>query len=298
MTLNSHQQEEFQKKKSVRVQYQMEDRVRMRVTAQYQKGTMSASIKLIGIRVPTLKDLGLFNTFEKLSLYTEGLVLISGPYNSGKTTLASAIVEEINNTRSANIVTIEDPIEYVFINHKSIIQQRQIGRDVNSFVEGVKQCRNEDVDVVVISENQEPEIIRHIFALAGSGKLVIYLREDLSAIQSLERLFRKFNTAEIEGAYKTLADIFCAAVSLRLIPKATTGMIAAYDLLFSNRSVSSLIAEGKIRQLISIMQTSPEAGMTTLDQHLYSLIHKEIIRPEVGLSQAVDKENFAVKLRR
>jgi len=298
VVLNEKEQADLQEKKVVKTVYVLEGKVRFRVSAHFQKGGLSVGLKLINPRVHSLDDLNLGSNFKKLASFNEGLIVLSGPYNSGKSTILAAVIEEINRTKNKNIVTIEDPVEYIFINDKSIIEQRQVGRDVNSFLEGIEQCRDEDVDVVVVTGSDGPHIIQPIVDMASSGRLVFFVTDSVSVIHTLERILAAFPAAQQQRAREMLAETLVSICSFRLLSRSTgSGGALAYGMLFSNASVQSLLRDGKIAQLITSMQTSQAEGMITLDQQLFMLVQQGVITPEVALEEAVDKNNLRAKLR-
>lgn len=297
MVLNDKQKEILQSQREVCAVYIMEDKIRFRVNVFYQKNALAATLKIIPMKIPGLSDLSLPRSVKELASLEKGLIVISGTYNSGRSTTAAALIEEINKTKSKNILTIERPIEYLFLNNRSIIEQREVGRDAVSFTEALNYCKQEDVDVILVGENSEPGVTQLILDLASSGRLVFLIMNTVTSIQSIDWIISSFRPSEKEQARDMLSQVLLAAVSQRLLPKVNGGLALAMEVLINIPAVSSLIRDGKTKQIISILQSSREEGMMSLDQSLANLTKNGEISDLTGLEEAIDKANFKIMIR-
>jgi len=290
--LDDFQRRVLEEKKNISFVYLFEDKIRMRINIFYQRGAPAVSMKLIPLQVPSIQDLGLSKAVLAFTDLEYGLVIISGPYGSGRTTTASAIIEEINKKRSKNIITIEKPIEYIFTNNKSNIEQREIGRDAVSFVEALKYSRQEDVDIMLIGDNDEEGIVPLILEFASSGRLVFYIMDALSSVQTIEKFLGKFGSAD-QARINTLFSRTLQGIYVqRLVPRVGGGKIAGEEILLANSAVQTVIASGKVQQLESIIQTSQAEGMISLDQSLARAVKNGEVSLEIAQEQAIDKQNL------
>jgi len=258
---------------------------RFRVNIFYQKGLLSLSFHYVPAAIKSFKDLGLDEAAEKLLKENSGLLVIAGAYNSGKTSTAVSFIEEINKNIAKNIVTLEDPIEYLFVGKQSLVVQRQVGSDINNIVEGLDYCLAEDVDIVYVNEIKDEEMFNQAmlktFELASGNCLVILEINADSSARVLEKILdgvgRKMSA---EAARYNLADILTGVIVQKLVKRRGGGLILANEVLLNNSAVKSLIREGKIYQLESVMQTSRKEGMISLEKSLSNLIAAGEIRPE------------------
>lgn len=258
---------------------------RFRVNVFYQKGLLAASFHHISGVIKSFNDLGLGEVCGNFLKASSGLLAIAGSYNSGKTTTAASFIEELNKTKALNIITIEDPIEYLFVSKTSFITQRQIGTDVNTVSEALDYCLSEDVDVVYINEIKDGHSLgpamRKIFDLASGNCLVVLEINADSSERVLEKiLIGVSESMPPEAARYNLADILVGVLSQKLVKRRGGGMVLANEILLNNEAVKSLIREGKIYQLESVMQTSRRQGMIRMDKSLESLIESGEIRRE------------------
>lgn len=258
---------------------------RFRINIFYQKGLLALSFHYIPGVIKSFKDLGLAEACHKFFKFNSGLLIIAGTYNSGKTTTVAALIEELNKTKALNIITVEDPIEYLFISKTSLIMQRQIGVDVNSVADALDYCLSEDVNVVYINEIKDDQDLNSampkIFELASGNCLVIL---EINA-DSIERVLEKILTdvsvnLPAEAARFNLADILVGVLVQKLVKRRGGGLILANELLLNNAAAKALIREGKIYQLKSVIQTSKKEGMISMDKSLDNLIELSEVRRE------------------
>jgi twitching motility protein PilT len=256
---------------------------RFRIDIYYQKDLLSITFNHIQEKIRTWDELGMPEIIRSLIKFNAGLLIVCGPNNSGRTTTSCALIEEINNTEVRNIITLEDPIENVFINKKSIIEQRQVGRDVISFEKGLVHCLNEDVDVVYINEIKQgfADVISLILELAAGNSLVILELNSENSLRVLEKIINLGSAQISKEALKfNLADSLLGIICQRLIPARGGGVALASEILTMSAPIKSLIREGKIYQLESIIQTSREEGMISMKKSTEDLIRAGKIKKE------------------
>jgi len=258
---------------------------RFSINVFYQKRLLAISFHFIPGAVRNFKDLGLAEVCNNFLHVASGLLIIAGAYNSGKTTTAASLIEELNKTKTLNIITIEDPIEYLFVSKTSLIMQRQIGTDVNTVADALDYCLSEDIDVVYLNEIKDNEvfnsILPKIFELASGNCLVILEINADSSVRVLEKILAGVSAnLPAEAARYNLADILAGVLVQKLIKRRGGGLILANEILLNNAAAKSLIREGKIYQLESVMQTSRKEGMISMEKSLNNLIEAGKIRRE------------------
>jgi len=255
---------------------------RFRVNVFYQKGLPALSFHYIPAVPKKLTDLRFPEILNNLIMCRSGLIIIAGSKFSGKTTIAASIIEEVNINKRRHIATIEDPIEYLFVNKRSIIEQRQVGRDVKSVVKGLHHCLEEDVDIVYLGEIRKElaEVLPLIFELASGNSLVVLEINSNSAVRTVEKILNSFDNNQTESARYNLADVLVGITVHKLVNRVGGGIILVSEVLLANAAVKSLIREGKIYQLESVMQTSRREGMISMDKAIEELIEAGEIKPE------------------
>jgi len=287
----------IKEKKEIKFVFDWLNKVRFRVHIFQQKGYFSVSLKLIGLAIQSLEELNLPKIVESFAQMEQGLLFITGPFNSGRSTTLAAILQEINRIRKEHILYLEEVSEQLFVNEQSIIEQRQVGTDVESFIAGLLSAKDEDVNVVAVSEVPNNESLEILLELAESGRLVIALLDYASAVSALDGLVSKFNDAKISWARNVLADFLIGIVVQRLVPTVDGEMILAVEVLTPSPSAKALIKEGRFAQLDSIIQTSRAEGMISLDRSLLDLVQKGRISPENALANSSDPKVLKNLLR-
>jgi len=290
--------EEFETKKDLKYIYDWLSKARFRVHAFQQKGYFSISLKLVPSKIHNLADLGLpkiINDFLKVS---SGLVFITGPFNSGRSTTLASMIQTINQTQSKHILYLEEPIEHLFVNDKSVIEQREVGQDVDSFAEGLRSAKDEDVDIVAVSKVEGPEVIELLLELAESGRLVIALMDNYSAITALEEIVSEFTDAKVDWSKNILSELLVGVIDQRLIPTIDGDMVLAVGILTLSPSSKALIKEGRFSNLESIIQTSKAEGMISLQRAIYELAQKGKISAEAAVSHASDATDMKKMLKK
>lgn len=258
---------------------------RFRINVFYQKELLALSFHYISGVIKNFADLGLAEASHNFLKANFGLLIFAGAYNSGKTSTVASFIEEVNKTSAKNIVTIEDPIEYLFVSKQSLITQRQVGSDVNTVVEALDYCLNEDIDIIYVNEIKNEEIFNSamlkIFELASGNCLVVLEINADSSERVLEKVLGGVSrNMSGEAARYNLADILVGVVVQKLVKRRGGGLILANEILLNNAAVKSLIREGKIYQLESAIQTSRKEGMISLEKSLANLIESGEVRRE------------------
>lgn len=256
---------------------------RFRINIFYQKDMPALSFRSIPNNIKGITDLNLPKFLNNLTKIDSGLFIVAGPQLSGRTTTAMAIVEEVNKNCAKRVVTIEDPIEWMFVSKKSIVEQRQVGRDVKSVTAGIQYCLDEDADLVYISEiKREFElVIESIMELAAGNSLVILEINSDSVIRVTEKILDALRERmPVESARYTLADMLVGVMVQKLLPRSGGGMVMANEILLVNSAVKSLIREGRIYQFESVMQTSRKEGMISMEKSIEELIKTGEVKPE------------------
>ena len=282
----------LQEKKELTIGYDWSDNVRLSVNFFYQKNSLSITIKLIPVLIKDLDELGLPSIVNSIVDLNSGLIIICGPVSAGRTTTAAAIIQSVNQKHEKRIVTIEEPIEYQFINKKSIVQQREIGRDVNSFINGLTDVMDEDVDLVYLSKITKAEEMKLALQVAASGKLVIAIIDSDSAMVVLNRIYSSFKVTEREWAKSLISGTLKIIINQRLVKKSGGGLISVSEVFTMNSSAKSIVKSGKFDQLKSVIQTSRQDGMQDLDSSLEALVNKGLIKPEEAKRIMMNPENL------
>jgi twitching motility protein PilT len=261
---------------------------RFRVNAFHERGNLAAALRLIPNEMLTVEQLGLPQIVNKFADYPRGLVLVTGPTGSGKSTTLAALVHKINNERAAHILTIEDPIEYTHKSKKSVVVQREVHYDTYSFSAALRSSLREDPDVVLIGEMRDLETIAAAITIAETGHLVFATLHTNSAAQSIDRMIDVFPPHQQPQIRSQLSNILMAICSQRLVPVIGGGRIASAEILIGTPAVRNIIREGKTHQLDAVIQTGAEFGMQSMDKTLVNLIHAGTISYDEARNYAID----------
>jgi twitching motility protein PilT len=255
------------------------DRFRFKVNIFFQKGMPSLSFYYISENLKSLSDLGVPDKLVEI-ISRPGLFIIAGPHFSGRTTTAAVIIEEINRSKNKYISTIEDPIEHLLVNKKSVIEQRQVGKDTISVMDGLKHCLEEDADVVYVGEIKKDfrDAVPLILDLASGNTSVILEVSANSITGAIEKILESSSSKSMESTRNHLADVLTGAIAQKLVPKSGGGLALAKEILLATQAAKSLIRENKILQLMSVMQTSRKEGMISMEQSLKELAGDEVVK--------------------
>ncbi|MFL0247078.1 type IV pilus twitching motility protein PilT [Candidatus Clostridium stratigraminis] len=289
--LSSIDYENYTKKGEIDKSYSISGLGRFRVNIFKQRGSDALAIRSVALNIPTLVDLGFPPVIKELTDKQRGLVLVTGPTGSGKSTTLAAMINEINNTRAANIITLEDPVEYLHKHNKSIINQREIGKDSLNYQNALKSVLREDPDVILVGEMRDIETISIAITAAETGHLVFSTLHTIGAAKTIDRIIDVFPPHAQQQIKVQLAALLQGIISQQLLPKAYgKGRVAALEIMIATPAIQNLIREGKTHQIESSVQTGGKFGMKTMDMALASLVKKDMITDEVSLTYAVDRD--------
>lgn len=290
--LDEDQKQILLKDKEFDFSFAFGDLGRFRVNAFHERGNLAAALRLITNEILSVEQLGLPAVVSKFASYPRGLVLVTGPTGSGKSTSLAAMIHQINNERAEHIITIEDPIEYTHRSKKSVIVQREVHYDTYSFSAALRSALREDPDVVLIGEMRDLETIASAITIAETGHLVFATLHTNSAAQSIDRMIDVFPPHQQPQIRAQLSNILMAICSQRLVPAIGGGRIAAAEILIATPAVRNIIREGKTHQLEAVIQTGAEYGMQSMDKTLAALVHAGTISYEEARNVAVDIEEL------
>lgn len=273
--------------------YQFKDRGRFRVNVYNNKGTIAAALRLIPNVIKTIDELQLPQIMHDFTKYRQGLVLLTGPTGEGKSTTLAAIIQEINQTRAEHILTIEDPIEFVYKPQKSVISQREVNNDTHGWDIALRSALREDPDVVLVGEMRDYETIAAAITVAETGHLVFGTLHTASAAQTIDRIIDVFPAHQQSQIRQQLAAVVKAVVSQRLLPMTGGGRVAATEVMLATAAISNLIREQKTHQIDNVIQTSGEIGMMLIETSLMGLVQRGAITAEQAHMYAFRPEMFA-----
>lgn len=266
--LTDRQRELLNANKEVDYSYQFSQAGRYRVNVYYQRGTLGAALRLITTKIPTLDELRLPGTIRQFADLKQGFVLITGPTGHGKSSTLAALIEIINSERAENIITIEDPVEYLFQPKQSIISQRELHSDTHSWQIALRSALREDPNVVMVGEMRDYETIAAALTVAETGHLVFSTLHTNSAAQTIDRVIDVFPEHQQAQVRMQLSNTLEAIVAMRLIPALSGGRLPALEILMATPAVRNIIREGKTHQIDNVIQTSGELGMMSLESSL------------------------------
>lgn len=285
-TMNPQQKERYLSEKEIDYSYAIPGVARFRVNAYTQKGTAGVAFRLIPEKIPSIDELKLPQICHTFASLHQGFILVTGPTGQGKSSTLAAIIEEINLSRAEHIITIEDPVEFVYQNKKSIVSQREIGGDTATFARALKSVLREDPNVVLVGEMRDLETMRAALTTAETGHLVFATLHTNSASQTIDRVVDSFPEEQQEQVKSQLANSLEAVFSQRLIPAKDGKRAVAVEVMVSTPAVKSNIREGKTHQIDNIIQTSQEMGMILLESSLANLVNRGIVDKEVAYKYA------------
>lgn len=295
--LDTDQQQILEKDKEFDFSFAFGTLGRFRVNAYHERGNIAAAFRLIPNEIKTIAELGVPSIVSNFANFPRGLVLVTGPTGSGKSTTLSSLIDKINEETSQHIITIEDPIEFTHKSKKSVVVQREVHYDTYSFSAALRSSLRQDPDVVLIGEMRDLETISAAITIAETGHLVLGSLHTNSAAQSIDRMIDVFPPHQQPQIRAQLANILMAICSQRLVPAIGGGRVVAAEVLIANPAVRNIIREGKSHQLDAVIQTGADAGMQTMDRTLVSLVQNGTVTYDDARSFAVDLSEFERLMR-
>ena len=296
--LSVEQQERFLREKEMDFSYNFKDKVRFRVNIFHQRGFMGAALRVIPAKIRTIEELNLPSVLEEFAKYQQGFFLVGGPTGHGKSTTLAAIVDYINHSRAEHIITIEDPIEYLFVSDRAIIDQREVGSDTLEFHRALKSMFREDVDVGMVGEMRDAETMAIAVTAAETGHLVLSTLHTNNAAQTIDRIIDTFPSTQQGQIRAQLSSTLIGIVSQRLIPRIGGGLIPAIEVMLVNAAIRNLIRENKVHEIDLIIETSSEAGMISINRYLADLVRRGEISVENAMLYSLNPADLQALLKR
>ena len=290
--MNDKQRAEYEERLETDFSFEVPGIARFRVNAFNQNRGAGAVFRTIPSKVLTMEELGMGQVFRNICNYPRGIVLVTGPTGSGKSTTLAAMLDYINDNRFDHILTVEDPIEFVHQSKKCLINQREVHRDTHGFNEALRSALREDPDIILVGEMRDLETIRLALTAAETGHLVFGTLHTTSAAKTIDRIVDVFPAEEKDMVRSMLSESLQAVVSQTLLKKTTGGRVAAHEIMIGIPAIRNLIRENKVAQMYSAIQTGSNFGMTTLDQSLKELVRKGVISVETARHAAKHPESF------
>lgn len=287
--LTEKQIEAFEERGELDFSYSNPGLGRFRVNIYKQRGSYSMALRVVALTIPSMESLGLPLILKELAKKQRGLILVTGPTGSGKSTTLAAMIDHMNKTRNEHIITIEDPIEYLHKHEMSVVNQREIGHDSQSFANALRAALRQDPDVILVGEMRDLETISTAITAAETGHLVLSTLHTIGAAKTVDRIIDVFPPHQQQQVRIQLASVIEAVISQQILPKADgTGRVAAFEIMIANAAVRNLIREGKTHQIQTVIQTGSTVGMLTMDASLLDLYKKRLIDLPTLKKYAVD----------
>lgn len=295
--MNEKQREIFEEKGEVDFSFSLHKQGRFRVNAFKQRGSAACALRIVGMTIPKPEQLGLSEEVIDLYKKKRGLVLVTGPTGSGKSTTLASIIDKINDARDAHVITLEDPIEYLHQHRKSMINQREIGLDSMSYAAALRAALREDPDVILVGEMRDLETISTAITAAETGHLVLSTLHTIGAAATIDRIIDVFPPHQQQQIRVQLAMVLEAVISQQLLPTADRrGRVAAFEIMFANPAIRNLIRESKTPQIMSIIQTNRKDGMITMDDAIFDLYYRGLITRDDAITFAQDASFLMKKI--
>ncbi len=290
--LDTQQREMLEVNKELDFSVALGSKARFRVNAFFQKGYPSAALRHIPLVVPSFEQLNLPTYLQNLCNLKSGLVLVVGPTGHGKSTTIASMIDKINETRAEHIITVEDPIEYIFANKKSLIEQREMYLDTHDWTLALKSMLRQDPNIMLIGEMRDTETISSVLEIAETGHLVFATLHTNSASQTIERVISSFPSEKQNEIRVQLAQVLEVVISQRLLPSPQKGVIPALEIMLANDAVKNLIREGKTHMLDNVINTSSQVGMVSLDRSIASLVNQSLVDYSEAIKFSLRPEEF------
>lgn len=295
--MSDPQRERFEERGEFDMSFSIPELGRYRVNAYKQRGSVALALRLVGTKVPSPESLGVPESVINLYERKRGLILVTGPTGSGKSTTLAAIIDKINNNRDAHVITLEDPIEYLHQHKMAMVNQREIGLDSQSYANALRAALREDPDVILVGEMRDFETISVAITAAETGHLVLSTLHTIGAASTVDRVIDVFPPHQQQQIRVQFANVLEAVISQQLIPTLDgRGRVAAFEVMHANHAVRNLIREGKSHQLVSVMQTNRKLGMITMDESITQLFYEGRIEREMAIQFAQDPDGMQNKI--
>lgn len=291
--LNDDQISKYESTHELDIGYTVKELSRFRVNVYQQRQSVGSALRLIPNKIPSFEELGLPNIFREITKRSSGLILVTGPTGSGKSTTIAAMIDDINENRNGHIMTIEDPIEYLHQHKRCMVNQRELHDDTYSFHGALRAVLREDPDIILVGELRDLETIEAALTLAETGHLVFGTLHTRNAPSTIDRIVDVFPSDQQDQIRVLLGNTLEAVISQQLIPRLGGGRIAAQELMLGVPAIRNLIREGKTHQMYSVIETSQKDGMKTMDRHLSDMVRSGVISFEEAFLRAVDRESFS-----
>lgn len=294
--MQKEQWENFLKDKEIDFGYEFDGKSRYRVNAYFEKGNISIALRAVTEKIRTIEELGLPSILHKITESTQGFVLITGASSQGKSTTLAAIVDEINHQRRAHIITIEDPVEYIFKEDKCLIGQREVGKDTKSFAKALRAALREDPDVIMVGEMRDLETISTALTAAETGHLVLATLHTNSASQTIHRIIDVFPPHQQNQIRAQLSSSLLAVVSQKLVLTTKKDILPVCEIMFNNSAVANLIRENKVHEIPTIIETSADSGMVSFNKAFSELVAEKKITKEMALKNSFNPTDLESRL--
>jgi len=291
-TMSDHQRRDFEANLEVDYSYAVPGLARFRVNCFHQDRGVGGAFRTIPVAVWSLEDIGAPSSFKDIINVPRGLVLVTGPTGSGKSTTLAAMIDHLNTTVAGHILTIEDPIEFVHTSRKCLINQREVHRDTHGFNQALRSALREDPDIILVGEMRDIETIRLALTAAETGHLVFATLHTSSAAKTIDRIIDVFPAGEKSMVRSMLSESLRAVIAQTLMKRIGGGRIAAHEIMLATPAIRNLIREDKVAQMYSAIQTGQNVGMHTLDQYLEGLVARGIVARHEAMRKAVDRKLF------
>lgn len=286
--LTTEQRKKFEDKKELDISYEINGVGRFRINLFWEKDNIGLVARIIAKKIPTLEDIGLGDIVRQQIMKTQGLILVTGPTGCGKSTSLAAMINYINENKNVSIITLEDPIEFLFPKSKSVVVQRQLGSDMRSFANGLKYVLRQDPNVIMVGEMRDLETIALTLTLAETGHLVLATLHTPNAAQVIDRIVDVFPPYQQEQVRLQFSMVLSTVITQHLLPKKGGGLIATREILINTPAVANIIRENKTPQINTVIQTSADQGMVTMKQSIKTLYEKDLIEKDIAKPFLVD----------
>ncbi len=296
--LTDDQKEKFERENELDIAFGLQDVGRVRMNVFRQRGTVAAALRSIPSRIPNFEDLNLPQVVNSIVKYPKGLVLVTGPTGSGKSTTLAAMIDWINTNHKGHIITIEDPVEFVHRDKSCVVHQREIGADTKSFTEALRRVLRQDPDVILIGEMRDLETIKAALTIGETGHLVFGTLHTTDCVQTINRVIDVFPPHEQSQVRAQLSFVLQAVLSQQLIPKATgAGRVMGLEVMINTAAIRNLIRESKLEQIYTAMQTGAELGMQPMNQSLYDHYMNQRITFQEAMLRSMDPKDLQRRIK-